>query len=162
MPDIRTLDGVGDVRARLFAKKNIHTVEDLLSFFPRAYEDRTVERQIFDCADGETVCIRAAVSSPVRETRIRKDMVIDSMQVSDESGMLKVFWYNSRFLKGKFRTGEEYIFYGTVKKNGTKREMAHPVFEKPGEQKETGRIVPVYPLWDRMTQGIMRKMMQLT
>ncbi len=160
MPDIRTLDGVGDVRARLFAKKNIHTVEDLLSFFPRAYEDRTVEKQIFDCADGETVCIRAAVFSPVRETRIRKDMVIDSMQVSDESGMLKVFWYNSRFLKGKFRTGEEYIFYGTVKKNGTKREMAHPVFEKPGEQKETGRIVPVYPLWDRMTQGIMRKMMQ--
>ena len=54
---IRYLKGVGEARAKLFEKKNIKTITDLLYFFPKNYEDRTKCKPIEQVSDGETVCI---------------------------------------------------------------------------------------------------------
>ena len=160
MLDIRYLKGVGEARAKLFAKKNIKTVEDLLYFFPRGHEDRSKTKQICACEIGETVCIDATVFSPVKETRIRKNMTIYSMIISDETGGMTVVWYNNKYVKGQFKTGDEYIFYGKIQASRQKRELVNPIYEKRGRQRFTGKIVPVYPLTENLTQRMVQGAME--
>lgn len=159
--NIRYLKGVGEKRAELFNKKGIYTVEDLLYFFPRTYEDRSKTKYISDCAAGETVCVSVEVYSPVRETRIRRNMTIYSMVVSDESGVMTVVWYNNRFVKDAFFTGDKYILYGKININHHKIEMMNPIFEKAGSGKFTGKIVPIYPLTGNLNQKTVQSVMEL-
>ena len=159
--DIRYLKGVGEKRAELFAKKGIKTVEDLLYYFPRSHEDRTEKKDIDDCVEGETVCVSITVFSPVRETRVRRNMLISTMIVSDESGVLNVVWYNNRYVKNQFKTGDKYVLYGKVTKNRGKLEMVNPVCEQEGKERFTGKIVPLYPLTSGLTQKILQSTMEL-
>jgi len=160
MKDIRYLKGVGEKRAELFAKKGIKTVEDLLYFFPRTYEDRSKTKYIADCENGETVCVSITVYSPVREHRIRRNMTVYSMIASDESGVMNVVWYNNRFVKDAFKTGEKYILYGKIAFNRNKIEMVNPMFEKGEGGKFTGKIVPIYPLTENLKQKTVQSVME--
>ena len=160
MESIKTLYGVGPERSKIFEKKGIRTVEDLLYYFPRSYEDRTHFCDIKDAKDGEFVCISATVYSPVREARIRKNFAVYSMTVFDESASLKVVWYNNRFLKGAFKTGENVLFYGKVISKGRQKELENPVYERCGKQHFIGRIVPIYPLSEGLTQKTVASCME--
>ena len=160
MKDIRYLKGVGEKRAELFAKKGINTVEDLLYFFPRTYEDRSKTKYIADCENGETVCVSITVYSPVRENRIRRNMTVYSMIASDDSGVMNVVWYNNRFVKDAFKTGEKYILYGKIAFNRNKIEMVNPMFEKGEGGKFTGKIVPIYPLTENLKQKTVQSVME--
>lgn len=159
---INCLRGVGEARAELFGKKGIKTVEDLLYYFPRTHEDRTQIREIADCRAGETVCVSITVFSPVRENRIRRNMIIYSMTACDDSGALSVIWYNNRFVKGQFLTGDKYTLFGKVTANNRgKLEMVNPIYEKAGKERFTGKIVPIYPLTGSLTQRVVQSAMEL-
>lgn len=160
MDSIKTLYGVGPERARIFEKKGIKTVDDLLYYFPRAYEDRTKLCDIRDAKDGEYVCISATVYSPVRESRIRKNFNIYQMTVFDDSGQLKVVWYNNRFVKGAFKTGDNVLFYGKISVKGRQKQLENPVYESPQKQRFIGRIVPIYPLSENLTQKTVAAVME--
>ncbi len=154
MIGIESLYGVGPERARSFAKKGIKTAEDLLYYLPRGHEDRTRFFDIEDCPVGEFVCIKAKVYSPVRETRIKKNFNIYSMVVFDDSGAMNIVWYNNRFVKNAFRSGEEVLFYGKVAISRGKKELLNPIYEKAENQRFIGKIVPVYPLFGNITQKV--------
>lgn len=159
--DIRFLKGVGEKRAELFGKKGISTIEDLLYFFPRAYEDRSVIKKINECIEGETVCLCITVFSPVQERRVRRNMLIASMAASDETGGITAIWYNNRFVKNQLIQGERYILYGRISvKQGGKKEILNPIFEKADKQHFTGKIVPLYPLTGSLTQKIVQSAME--
>ncbi|MBQ3226306.1 MAG: ATP-dependent DNA helicase RecG, partial [Clostridia bacterium] len=96
--DIRFIKGVGERRASAFYSLGVHTKGDLLSHFPRAYEDRTKIKKIIECLHDETVCIRATVSSPLRKNMIRRNMTIYSARLSDGTGTIEAVWFNMRFL----------------------------------------------------------------
>lgn len=160
MESIKSLHGVGEKRAKLFEKKGINTISDLLYYFPRDYEDRTHSKDIVNCLPGENVLVKAIVINPVKETRIRKNMTIYTLVVGDETGIMNVVWYNNRFIKGTFKTGDEYFFFGRINPNSRKKEMVTPVYERVSKQQFTGKIVPVYPLWDTMTQKLIYETME--
>lgn len=160
MDSIKTLNGVGPQRAKILEKKGIKTVEDILYYFPRGYEDRTKLSYIRDIKDGEYACISATVYSPVRENRIRKNFNIYSMTVFDDSGQIKVLWYNNRFVKGVFKTGDTVLFYGKVTVKGHQRELENPVYEYPEKQHFIGKIVPIYPLSKNLTQKMLATIME--
>ena len=160
MEKISTLYGIGDRRAKIFEKKGIKTVEELLYYFPRAYEDRTKFCDIRDVKDGEYACISATVYSPVRETRIRKNFNIYQMTVFDDSGQIKAVWYNNRFVKGLFQTGDKVLFYGNISVKGRNKELENPVYERREKQHFIGKIVPIYPLWSNMTQKTIASAME--
>ena len=160
MENIKNLSGVGPQRAKLLEKKGIKTVEELLYYFPRNYEDRTQFCEIRDAKDGEYVCISATVYSPVREARIRKNFTVYSMTVFDDSGQMKVVWYNNRFVKGAFRTGDNVLFYGKVAVKGRQKELENPVYEMPEKQHFIGKIVPIYPLSAGLTQKVLATLIE--
>ncbi len=159
--DIRYIKGVGEKRAELFEKKGIRTVEDLLYYFPRSHEDRSEMKEIADCAEGETVCVSVTVFSPVSDVRVRRNLLVSTMIVSDQTGALNVVWYNNKYVKGQFFTGDEYILYGRITRSRGKKEMVNPVFEKKGSERFTGKIVPLYPLTEGLTQKILQSAMEL-
>lgn len=146
--------GIGPERAKDFAKRGIKTAEDLLYYLPRGHEDRTEFFEIANCPVGRFVCVKAKVYSPVKETRIKKGFSLYTAVVFDDSGAMNVVWYNNRFLKNAFRSGDEVLLYGKIAISKGKREMQNPVFEKAGKQRYIGRIVPVYPLSGNLTQKV--------
>lgn len=156
MSKLTEIKGIGEKRAQLFAKVGVKDTEDLLRYFPRGYEDRTKTVPLGEAPLGENVCIRARAFSAVRETRIRKNMTIYSMIITDDSDALSVIWYNNKYVKGAFSEGKEYIFYGKITLNRGKRELINPVYEDAAKQRFTGRIVPVYPLCEGLTQSAVR------
>lgn len=159
MQNISEIKGIGKVRAASFSKKGINTVDDLLHFFPRDHEDRSHTKDIVDCVPNEDVLIKGIVLSPVKENRIRKNMVLYTMAVGDDTGVISMTWYNNRFVKSAFRTGEEFVFFGKINPKSRKKEMINPLFERVGKEKFMGKIVPVYPLWGNMTQKIIQSTM---
>lgn len=159
---IRYLKGVGEKRASEFAKKGIHTVGDLLYFFPRSHEDRSKVKPIARCIEGETVCIRAKVYNLPTDRYVRRNMLISSMQVFDDSGMINLVWYNNKYVKNNFKEGEEYIFFGKISRNKQGRvQITAPVYERAGNERYTGKIIPLYPLTHGLSQKIVQSTMEL-
>ena len=54
--DVRYIKGIGEARAKALSKLGIATLQDLIGYFPRRYEDRTMTRTIRELELGETVC----------------------------------------------------------------------------------------------------------
>ncbi|MBQ1947946.1 MAG: ATP-dependent DNA helicase RecG [Clostridia bacterium] len=152
--DIRFVKGVGEKRAQLFEKLGVSSVGDLLGLFPRRMEDRRIMKPITSLADGETVGVTAVVCAMPAEKRIRKNMTVYTMAVRDGSGVMHMVWYNTTYVKTAFRVGETYCFYGQVKRGYGKWEMLSPLYEKPDEKKAIGRLVPIYPLTEGLSQKI--------
>ena len=158
---IQYLKGVGEKRAGLFNKKGIKTVEDLLYFFPRTHEDRSVIKPISQCVEGETVCISVTAYQDPQDRYVRRNMLITSLVVFDDSGMMNIVWYNNKYIKNNIKAGEKYIFFGMVTRNKQGRiQMTAPVFEKQGNERFTGKIVPVYPLTANLSQKVVQTTME--
>lgn len=138
--------GIGAQRAKALEKLNIRTLRDLISYFPRAYEDRTLTKRIADLRPGETACVEAMVAAPPTLSRVRKGLELVKLRAVDESGALDVTFFNQAWQKNNLKTGETYVFYGKAEGNLLRRQMANPVAEPVGRRERTGRIVPVYPL----------------
>ena len=134
MQSISELKGIGKMRAAAFSKKGIETVDDLLRFFPRDHEDRSHTKDIIDCISGDDVLIKGIVLSPVKENRIRKNMVLYTMAVGDDTGVISMVWYNNRFVKNVFKTGEEFVFFGKINPKSRKKEMVNPLYERVGKE----------------------------
>ncbi len=158
---IQYLKGVGEKRAELFNKKGIKTVEDLLYFFPRTHEDRSVIKPISQCREGESVCISVTAYQDPQDRYVRRNMLITSLVVFDDSGMMNIVWYNNKYIKNNIKAGGKYIFFGTVTSNKQGRiQMTAPVFEKQGNERFTGKIVPVYPLTANLSQKVVQTTME--
>lgn len=159
---IQYLKGVGEKRAALFAKKDLYTVGDLLYFFPRSHEDRSEIKKIGDCIDDETVCVLAQVYTAPLTRYVRKNMSITSMLVFDETGMMNMVWYNNKYIKNNFNQGEKFYFYGKVSHSKQGRlQMTTPTYEKEGIERFMGKIIPLYPLTQNLSQKVVQSAMEL-
>ncbi len=148
---ITQLAGVGPKRADAFGKLGIFTLKDLLLHFPRGYENRKNIKKIMELVHDESVCIKATVMGEMQTKMIRKNMQIQSIRVSDGTGVLELVWFNNRFLAPRLKKGETYIFFGKVRLS-PKKQMMTPIFERPDEQLRTGGIIPLYPLAAGLTE----------
>ena len=93
----------------------------------------------------------------MNETRIRnRKMVIYKLIVEDETGRAILTWYNQSYLKNRFKVGEIYHFFGKVKKVQNRIEMLSPVFDEETKNKNTGKIIPIYPLTYNLSQNVLR------
>jgi ATP-dependent DNA helicase RecG len=127
--DIRYVKGIGEKKAKLMNKLGLFTMHDLVSYFPRAYEDRTAVKKISELELEEDICIEAGLVAAPRLSHIRKGLSVLKFRVSDGTGMVDITCFNQPWLKDKLKTGELYIFFGRVGGNLLHREMTNPVFE---------------------------------
>ena len=126
---VRFVKGVGEQRAKALEKLGIHTLRDLISWFPRRYEDRTETRRIADLIPGETACVAAMVAAEPVVSRIRKGLDLTKVRAVDETGALEVTFFNQTWLKNGLRPGETYVFCGRAEGNLLRRRMVNPIVE---------------------------------
>ena len=153
--NLETLRGIGSRRAQSFRRMGLATLGDLLTWFPRRYEDRRSVKAIAELVDGESVCVRGFVAAPPTVTRVRDGLDLLQVPVTDESGVLRVTFFNQLWMKSALSPGTEYVLYGKVERNLFGCSMSNPVAERADRQSETGRIWPVYAL----SAGVSQRML---
>ena len=155
---VQFVKGIGPKKVKLFEKLHISTLQDALETYPRDYEDRTQITRIADIADEDRYAVRAILGTEPKVSRIRKGMTLVKCTIFDESGSLGVTWFNQPYITAQLRVGQEYLFYGRVQGCGRARQMISPQAEKVAENdRNPGRIVPVYPLTAGLTQRDMAR-----
>ena len=137
---ITKLKMVGAKKAELFHKLGADTVGELLRIYPRDYEDWSRVLSIAQAAGGSVCCVRATVECRYTPARIRGNMVLYKVSVTDGEDHMTVTLFNQRYLYEGLQDGEEYLFRGAVKQNYNGYEMASPVIGTA----ENTRIRPVY------------------
>ena len=155
--DVRYIKGIGETRAKALAKLGITTLQDLIGYFPRRYEDRTMTRSIRELEIGETVCVRAMIAQDPVASRISGGRTVVKARAVDESGALDLTFFNQEYRKNSLHRGETYIFCGKVEGNLLTRRMTNPIVESEGRQVLTGHIVPIYPLTAGVSQYLLYK-----
>ena len=155
--DIRYIKGVGEARAKSLAKLGVTDLFSLLSYFPRAYEDRRAYKKIAELTPGEMSCVCAVVAGEPKLSRIRKGLDLVKLRVVDETGALELTYFNQSYLKTTFRTGDAYVFYGRAEGTPSRPQMTNPLFEREGARQITGRIMPIYPLTAGVSQSMLCK-----
>lgn len=164
MPDlskeIKYVKGVGPNRATLLNRLGIYTLEDLITYYPRTHEDRSIPKKIIDLLHGEEALIEAMPVSRMSEIRIRRNFTMYKLIVRDDTGTCQITWYNQSYLKNMFKVGEKYRFFGKVNKKFNKTDMISPVFDGDGISKNTGKIIPIYPTTYNLPQNTLRKIIE--
>lgn len=158
---LQYLRGVGPHRSQTLGRLGLHTIHDLLYHFPRDYQDRRELKAIRGLKFGETAFIRGKVLS-VRMVPTRRGRPILEVLVADDTGTIAATWFNQPFLLDKFHKGEEVLLYGKVSRYRY-LQMLNPEFEFPGKEDDTlaaGRIVPIYPLTEGISQGHLRRLIK--
>lgn len=151
---VQYVKSVGPAKVSLLNNINIFTLEDLLTYFPRDYEDRSKTKSIADLINGEEVTIEAKVVSEVNINRIRKNMTVLKTIVEDNTGRCTITWFNQTYIKQHIKRGETYKFFGKAINHF---EMRNPVFDKIDSSKNTGKIMPVYPTTYKLSQTAIRQ-----
>ncbi len=154
--DVRYIKGIGEKKALALNKLGVFSLYDLISYFPRRYEDRSVTKPIALAMDGETVCIHVLVADTPRLIRVRRGMELVKFRAVDESGTVDITYFNQNYVKDNLQRGQFYVFYGRMEVNGSRRSMVNPVYEQEGAANAvTGRIMPVYRLNAGLNQRTM-------
>ena len=148
---IQYLTGVGPKRAALYQKLDIHTVRDLLYYFPRSYIDLTAPCDIAAMPLFEQCAVRARVVAKSAPQYVRRGMTLFRVKVADDSGSMVITFFNAKYAVEALKYDTEYIFYGRSGGTLTRREMASPSIY-PADLPNA--LIPVYPL----TQGLSSKM----
>lgn len=157
--DVKYIKGVGPNRVKLLNKLGIYNLKDLITYYPRTYEDRSKPKNIIEAIDGEEVLLEAYAMGRVNEIRLR-GKTMQKLIIKDETGVATVTWFNQSYLKNKFVTGKKYLFYGKVNNSFGKITMNSPVFDEEGKSSNTGKIVPIYPLTYNLSQNTIRKIIE--
>ena len=155
---ISVLKGVGPKKVEIFRDMGIETIEDLALYFPRSYEDRRTVTPISELKSGSDFLIQARlVNKRMGANRFNKKTPL-VLNVSDDSGMLEVVFFNGYFLNKLFDIGKEYVFYGRVTENLDRLQIVHPEFTLAGSNDDVREIIPVYSLRHGISQKEMRRM----
>lgn len=159
--EVQYVKGVGPSKKLLLNKLGIFTLKDLITYYPRTYEDRSKPTKIAYLEDGQEALIDAIATSRISEIRTRnKRVVLYKLIVRDETGSCTITWYNQKYLRNKIIPGNTYKFYGKVKKVQNRFEMFSPVFDMEENNKNTGKIIPIYPLTYNLSQNAIRQIIE--
>ncbi len=154
---VQFIKGVGPSRVKLLNILGIYTIEDLISYYPRTYEDRTKITKIAELQDGQSAMIEAVTTSGASTARLRRNMTITKVIVEDDTGRALISWFNQDYVKTRIHAKEKYRFFGRVSKKSGITEFNSPVFDAENEQKNTGKIVPVYLTTKGLNQTSIRQ-----
>lgn len=157
--DVKYVKTVGPNRVKLLNKLNIYTLKDLITYYPRDYEDRSKPKNLYECVDGEEVLIEAMPAGQVNVMH-KGRMTISRLTVKDQTGTCYITWFNQGYLKDKFIPGRMYRFFGKISVKGSRFEMNSPVYDEIDQSKNTGKIIPIYPLTYELKQNTLRRIIE--
>ena len=149
---VSSLHGVGRVKAQAYAAAGVHTLLDLLYYFPRAYENRANVLPLTATEDGAKCATVLTVATEPKIANIRRGMSLLKFRAFDDSGICDITYFNQNYLKDKFPIGSTFRFYGKVERKKSKFEMTSPACEPWVESAPPPPFFPIYRLSDGLSQ----------
>jgi len=150
---LRELKGVGEKTEKLFEKIGVRSMEDLLRYYPRNYEEFKDPIKISKVQENEVCAVEGTVISGVYVNRVRTLQIV-STSVSDDSGKLSLVWFNVPYMRSTLRKDSRFVFRGRVVRKNGKLQMEHPELFTPAAYSEIlHSLQPVYSL----TAGLSNK-----
>lgn len=156
---IGELKGIGPKKEAIFRENGLETVEDLLYFFPRSYQNRKEVTPIKNLKYGEEALVVGKVIKKNAPNFYKKNSPL-SLLVEDETGILEVVFFNGKYLSKSIEVNEEYAFYGKVTENFARKQLIHPEFSKSGSKDDIRGVIPIYPKIQGISQKEIRRLEQ--
>ncbi len=159
--DLKEFKGIGYKTALKLAKNKIKTVKDLFYYFPYKYLDLTKVSKIKDLKIGDTGVIIGKLTNLKLFPSPKGRMFLLQGIISDESGSLKVVWYNQPYLAKNLKGEPLLMLYGKLVKNSFGLNIQSPKFEILKSKEDfQGKIVPVYSEIENLTTNFFTKLIQ--
>ena len=154
--EIQFVKGIGPKRAEKLHKLNIFTLKDLIYYFPRQYEDRSKVKKINQLENEEKVTIKGVITR-MDSYSPKKGMNIIRMDMRDDTGYIKLSFFNQEYIKRAFKSGDSIVVFGKVKIENNFKEFVPIEIEHYSSKPQSNcKIEPVYPL----TYGLSNKELQ--
>ena len=154
--EVKYIKGVGLKKAESLNKIGIYTVKDLIEYFPRAYDDRSIVKKLADILEGERVTVEASIVNSVYTRFLGKFKSVSKVVISDGTEQAICTWFNQPYVSNQLKIDAVYRFYGKFTRKNGGLELSSPVFDLSQCNKNTGKIIPVYPLTSDIKSSLLR------
>ena len=122
---ISSLKGIGEKTGKLFEKLGVITIDDLLSYYPRAYDTYETAVPVGQLKEQMVMSVAAALPKPPDLLRTGKIQMV-SAYVRDMTGTLQLAWYNMPYMRANIKSGQMYVFRGKVVRKRGRLMMEQP------------------------------------
>lgn len=156
---LEKIKGVGPRTAEQFLKAGLETVNDLVTYFPRAYEDYSHVTSIRDIVPGK-VTLKATCET-VTTRPVRRGMRVTTATISDGTGKIQAVWFNQPYREKQLKGQGEFVFSGIFELRHNRYQLTNPSAEKASDVSvETDQILPIYRLSGGLKTQTLRKVLQ--
>lgn len=129
---LTAIKGVGEKTARLFSKLNVTNVEELLHYYPRAYDAFREPQPVKSLVPETTAAVEGVLTKTADVVRF-SHLQVTMVHLRDETGTVQLNWYNMPFLRSTLKAGERFVFRGKVAKKRGKLVMEQPEIYRPAQ-----------------------------
>lgn len=155
---LEKVKGVGEKTAAQFAAAHLHSVGDLISYLPRAYEDYSHVTRIADIAPGK-ITVKAR-SEKVQTRPVRRGMKVTTATLVDDTGKIQAVWFNQPYRAAQLADGAEYYFSGDFEYSYNRYQLTNPRAEKASDiPMATDKVVPIYRAIAGLKTTLVRKIL---
>lgn len=159
---LSVLKNIGANREKSFNKAGIFTLEDLMKYYPRAYQNRgntlslsEIRKRIEEGKNGP-FSVLLVLSGEPQFRFIRKGMTLVNVRGSDGDLSCAFTFFNQQYLKDYFKRGSVFRFYGKFTLKGAGLACVSPIYEAVLPDTPLDGIVPVYTLPSGLSQKVIR------
>ena len=143
--NITAVKGIGEKTAKLFQKIGVETVEELLHYYPRAYDEFKEPQPIAELKEDTIAAVSGILAKTADVVRYGARLQVTTAGLRDSGGTLALAWYNMPYLRGTLKAGERFIFRGRVVKKRGRLTMEQPEIYRPEQYaKVVSSMQPVY------------------
>ena len=147
---VEKIPRIGPVFQRRLKRLKIKTVRDLIFHLPHRYEDFSNIVKISEIKPNEINSVRGKIIEIKNSKTWRRRMILTQAIVSDDSGSVRIIWFNQPYLINTLKPQDFVCLAGKASQEKEGLYLSSPVYEKISETENatlthTGRIIPVYP-----------------
>lgn len=155
---IENLNKAGKITAKRLRYLGMETAGDLLYYFPFRYEDYRQVLPIAGLREGQLATVSGKLELIVSKRSRRKRKIIVEALVSDQSGSLRIVWFNQPYITKMLRQGDLIFLSGKVQRDMLGINFVNPIFEKAVKKESVHitRMLPFYPTTAGLTQKQIR------
>ncbi|MDI6601404.1 MAG: ATP-dependent DNA helicase RecG [Thermoanaerobacteraceae bacterium] len=158
---VRYIKGVGPGREKILNSIGIFNVLDLINYFPRDYENRSVITKIRNMTAGNKVTAAVKYTGRYKILKPHKGLSIAKVYINDDTGYATLTFYNQDYIVKNFVSGQYYLVYGDVDISFGEIQIQNPEVELiKGKLSQYLHIYPIYSLTKNITQKILRSIVK--
>lgn len=160
--EISTIPKITKPQVAALKKLELFTIRDLLFHLPYRYLDFSKTSSIKELVLGENLSLKVTIKSIGARFSFRSRMSMAEALVSDNTGTIKVVWFNQGYLAKTLSVGDEVFLSGQVESYNNRLQMTNPIYEKVSDfPVHTARLVPIYHLTQSLYPKTLRNLVKL-